>query len=266
MNIILILLLLTVNVYAAAPQRQNTYVPNSAITAADVTSNENVIFNYLQAGVDTYADNSIFNADVASNANIQSDKLNLTSIAQNITNSGTFANTGNATVTGTLTVSSTATVNGVVNATLPAGVMMAWGTTSAPTGWLLCDGTAVSRSTYSGLYAVIGTTFGTGDGSTTFNLPNTKGKNIIGLNSSDTSFDTMGETGGAKTHTLDATEMPSHSHSIATEQANSFGTVKIANTATGTGNAATISTATAGSGAAHTILDPYITLNYIIKY
>lgn len=95
---------------------------------------------------------------------------------------------------------------------IPAGVINMWATAVAPTAWLLCDGTAVSRTTYSSLFGVIGTTYGSGDGSTTFNLPNLKGRVPVGLDSGQTEFDAMGETGGAKTHTLTSTEMPSHTH------------------------------------------------------
>jgi hypothetical protein len=97
---------------ASPPSRQNTYTSGSAINASDVTDNEDAIFNYLQAGVDTIKDGTIVNADINSSANIQSDKINLTSIAQNISNTGTltntgaFTNTGNVTFVGTLAVSS----------------------------------------------------------------------------------------------------------------------------------------------------------------
>lgn len=94
----------------------------------------------------------------------------------------------------------------------PAGAMVAWPASAAPDGWLLCDGAAVSRSTYSGLFAVIGTTFGSGDGSTTFNLPNLLGRVPVGRDAAQTEFDALGETGGAKTVSLSASEMPSHSH------------------------------------------------------
>jgi microcystin-dependent protein len=95
---------------------------------------------------------------------------------------------------------------------IPSGVINMWSTTTAPTGWLICDGTTVSRTTYAALFAVISTTYGVGDGSTTFTLPNLKGKVPVGRDSADASFDTMGELGGAKTHTLTSTEMPSHTH------------------------------------------------------
>lgn len=149
---------------------------------------------------------------------------------------------------------------------MPAGVMAIWGTASAPTGWLICDGTAVSRSTYAALFAVIGTTYGTGNGSTTFNLPNLQGRVPVGKNSG--TFSTLGSTGGAETHTLTYTEMPAHTHSYqdgypsasAGWYAQSGGAYNI-RTNTDTGK----TTGSAGSGGAHNNLQPYIVLNYIIK-
>jgi microcystin-dependent protein len=66
------------------------------------------------------------------------------------------------------------------NLFVPAGTIVATGRATAAGGYLLCDGTAVSRSTYSDLFTAIGTTFGVGDGSTTFNLPNTAGMVLRG--------------------------------------------------------------------------------------
>lgn len=97
-------------------------------------------------------------------------------------------------------------------ATEVTGVCKVWLTGTPPTGYLLCDGAAVSRTTYSALFAVISTTFGVGDGSSTFNLPNMKGRVVCGYDSDQTEFDAIGETGGAKTHTLTSTEMPAHTH------------------------------------------------------
>lgn len=74
------------------------------------------------------------------------------------------------------------------------GEIRIWSTTSAPSGWFLCDGSAISRTTYSELFAIIGTTYGTGDGSTTFNIPNLKGRAIVGKDASQTEFDVLGET------------------------------------------------------------------------
>jgi len=98
------------------------------------------------------------------------------------------------------------------SASMPTGSISMWSTATAPTDWLLCDGSAVSRTTYATLFGVISTTYGTGDGSTTFNLPNLKGRIPVGRDSAQTEFDVLGETGGAKTHTLVTAEMPSHTH------------------------------------------------------
>ena len=94
----------------------------------------------------------------------------------------------------------------------PAGSIFMWPTTSAPSGFLLCDGTAVSRATYATLFALIGTTFGVGDGSTTFNLPNFKQRMPIGRDATQAACDTIGETGGSFNHTHTT---PTHQHTIA---------------------------------------------------
>lgn len=170
----------------------------------------------------------------------------------------------------------------------PPGVISQYAGSSAPTGWLLCDGTPVSRITYASLFSVLSTQYGSGDGSTTFNLPNLKGKVPVGRDSADTSFDVLGETGGAKTHTLTATEsgVASHSHGITDpshkhQQSLSFGNgganggpyyyspgtvlqniIETASQTTGI----TINNATATSASsAHNNLQPYIVVNYIIK-
>ncbi|MBC7746656.1 tail fiber protein [Pedobacter sp.] len=93
-----------------------------------------------------------------------------------------------------------------------AGEVATSAAVTVPTGWLACDGVAVSRTTYAGLFTAISTTYGAGDGSTTFNVPNYKGRALVGMDTAQSEFDVLGESGGTKTHTLLATEMPSHTH------------------------------------------------------
>ena len=88
----------------------------------------------------------------------------------------------------------------------PTGLINPYAGSTAPTGWLLCNGLSVSRTTYASLFSVISTAYGAGDGSTTFGLPNLKGRLPVGLDSTQTEFDAMGETGGVKSTTLTTTK------------------------------------------------------------
>jgi microcystin-dependent protein len=88
--------------------------------------------------------------------------------------------------TGLVSMTGALKVGSVVNANVPAGMLGPFANNSVPTGWLACDGSAVSRSTYSVLYAVIGTTWGAGDGSSTFNLPDLEGAFLRGTGSNGT--------------------------------------------------------------------------------
>lgn len=99
------------------------------------------------------------------------------------------------------------------------GMLIIYAGSSAPTGWLLCDGSPISRSTYPALFAVIGTTYGAGDGSTTFNIPDLRGRVVAGVDNMGGSdagrldwANTLGTVGGTQTHTLTTAEMPSHTH------------------------------------------------------
>lgn len=121
---------------------------------------------------------------------------------------------------GSVLVADSAQTNGVKWASAndayfptPTGAVIAFAGSSAPTGYLLCDGSAISRASYANLFAVISTSYGSGDGSTTFNLPNLQGRTIVSRDVGQTEFDTLGESGGAKAHTLTTTELPTHTHS-----------------------------------------------------
>lgn len=153
--------------------------------------------------------------------------------------------------------------------TIPIGTIFEFPTDDSsklPTGYLFCDGSAISRTTYSDLFGVIGTTFGSGDGSTTFNLPTKEGLVTVGKKSSDTDFDTIGETGGEKTHTLSVDEIPSHAHNMKWQNEGAggggLGTLMKAPWDTTQYSYPTVAT---GGGQAHNNLQPYTVSNYIIK-
>lgn len=151
------------------------------------------------------------------------------------------------------------------------GEVRTWTTNTAPAGWLICDGSALDRTTYSDLYGVIGITYGAGNGSTTFNLPNTLGRNIIGRNVNDGQFAGLNTSGGEKSHTLTISEVPSHTHTITINgaqvrsAATSGSGANNVNNDSGfnTGGLQWLTQPTGGSGS-HNVLDPYIVMNFII--
>lgn len=206
---------------------------------------------------------------------------------------GTVAITGNAAVSGTQTVSGAATLSSTAHivgaATLdstlavtgattltgnttvvgtfnrpPTGTITWFASATPPAEWLTCDGSAVSRTTYAALFAVTGTTFGTGDGSTTFNLPNQARNTIVGKGGSGsaTLANTVGATGGEETHTLTTPEIPAHTHTYLFPGSTASGSTPNAiNAAAGNSTA----TGSAGGGGAHNNMQPSLVLNMIIK-
>ena len=107
------------------------------------------------------------------------------------------------------------TLNAPANtaASIPSGATLDFAGSVTPAGWFLCDGSAVSRTTYSALFTAIGTAYGVGDGSTTFNVPDFRGRAVIGSGTgSGLTARSRGQTGGEETHLLSTAEMPSHTH------------------------------------------------------
>lgn len=150
-------------------------------------------------------------------------------------------------------------MSAIASTAVPTGVVVMWTTATAPTGWLLCDGSAVSRSTYSGLFAVIGTTYGSGDGSTTFNLPDLRQRFVLGTADSGTGS-TLGGTGGSidHTHTVDPP-----STATSSESANmKFPSPAIENVTVAISHTHTVDIAQFTSGSNN---PPFIALNFIIK-
>ena len=153
----------------------------------------------------------------------------------------------------------------------PTGGLIMWSTASAPTGWLLCNGSAVSRLTYSALFSVVSTTFGVGDGSTTFNLPNYTNRMPYGA--------TIGSTGGSAdaivvshTHTASVTD-PGHFHAVDAVSYNGAGYLQLSTGAgqppTGNTSSATtgisVTNSTTGTSGTNANLPPYLGINFIIK-
>ena len=162
------------------------------------------------------------------------------------------------------------------------GIVVPWSDASIPSGFLECNGSAVSRTTYSGLFAVVGTTYGIGDGSTTFNVPDFQGKCCQNLSPSKALASSGGATtvtatgnvaGNLASHTLSSTEIATHTHplvgagsSTGTSIGNGSGggTRSSGSTGGGGGHSHTISGASL-AGDAKSVLQKYITLVYIIK-
>ncbi len=180
----------------------------------------------------------------------------------------------------------------VIGTAQPTGMVAPFAAAAVPAGWLLCDGSAVSRATYAGLFAVIGTTYGAGDGSTTFNVPDLRSRSPIGAGQGTglTNRPLAGQV-GAETKTLATADLAAHTHSVTTtnpgdhahtmaqtpqimwdvdrgsgwsvfswDDAPAYGTW-------GAGNHThTFTSASTGSGSAFSLMQPSIALNFVIKY
>ena len=150
----------------------------------------------------------------------------------------------------------------------PPGAILQFAGLTAPEGYLLCQGQAVSRAGYARLYAVIGVIYGAGDGSTTFNLPDYRGRGPMGLSASQSQFATPGQRGGESSHTMTWAEMAKHSHTVAGQiigRASGGGNFReLTDFNSGLANNNSESWA-AGDGAPFNVLDPYLVTNFIIR-
>lgn len=152
----------------------------------------------------------------------------------------------------------------------PVGMISAYGGSSAPAGWLLCDGTTGLNTTtnpeYIKLFAIIGTTYG-GAGATDFDLPDLRGRAAIGVGTGDAADATahaLADKEGAETHQLTEAQLASHNHLIEYQDVlSAAGSSGVARNGSGTNNG---TIRDAGSNQAHNNLQPSLTLNYIIKF
>ena len=144
-----------------------------------------------------------------------------------------------------------------------AGEIKMWAGDTIPDGWLLCDGSEVSKTTYPNLYAAIGDLWGVPNSSSNFKLPNLAGKVPVGYDSTDTDFNPVGHTDGEKKHKLTVDEMPAHTHSR-----NYYSPDWCANGAKsgyhGSDTGSKRNTGSAGKDLAHNNLQPYAVVKYII--
>lgn len=151
----------------------------------------------------------------------------------------------------------------------PPGVVKGYGGAAAPAGYLICDGSAVSRATYPALFAAIGTTYGAGNGTTTFGLPDGRGRTLIGAGQgAGLTNRALGTKGGEEAHVLTNAEMPVHTHESQYD-ARTPGSIDYNGSGSeigGMGTQYTYPTTPAGGGKAHNNMIPFLAINYIIKF
>ncbi len=275
-----------------------------------VTATHTVINSAIQAVVDGISKLSDSGAFFASDPDtgVRRPEADKVALRAGGTDRITATTTG-ADVAGNFSASGTCAVTGAYSGgtgqLVPPGSLLDYAGTSAPTGYLLCFGQAVSRTDFAALYAAIGTTYGSGNGTTTFNLPDCRGrvsagKDDMGGTSADRltnptgglNGDTLGATGGSEVHTLSEPQLPAHDHggsvgntTAPADRINfrtsnldlSGGNVEI-QVVTWVGQTSpnrndvdvpqaphTHTIASAGSGAAHNNVQPTIIFNKIIK-
>ncbi len=154
--------------------------------------------------------------------------------------------------------------------TLPVGCIVPFTSDTVPENWLLCDGSAVSRTDYALLFSIIGITYGVGDGSTTFNLPDLRtrvplGKGTATGEGGESYNFQLGDKGGEYSHILTINEMPSHNHTLNTSAETGTHDNGYIHNGSYTLSSQSATTENAGGGQAHNILQPFTVTNFIIK-
>lgn len=149
--------------------------------------------------------------------------------------------------------------------TLESGMVIEYAGTIAqiPSGYLVCDGQAVSRATYASLFAVIGTDFGIGDGSTTFNVPDLRARSVMSVNDgvgNSLTVRAINDSVGAETHTLSQAEGAAHSHGKS-----GSGNLSSGNSGASAYQNAGGNTGSSGGGGSHQNMSPFFVLHYLIK-
>ena len=260
-------------IYVIIPNNSKSYVVRNSVV-------------YASAGADVVmrvAGNTPVTITPASNSFVVTNGADVYNVAP-----ATFPSA--ITVEGAATFESTVTVKGDVHVSskvcasafygdganitglLPTGAILPYGVTAAPTGYKLCDGSAHTRTgtSTSALFTVIGTLYGVGNGSTTFNVPDLAGKFMAGIGSGLTSVTagmivgtTIGNTGGVQTVTLTTTQLPSFNHLAGSNTwSNRDDASNILQSGT---SVASVSTTSTGGGGAHSNIPPALIVQFIIK-
>jgi microcystin-dependent protein len=154
-----------------------------------------------------------------------------------------------------------------------AGSGMLWFTDAPPTHFLIANGSAVSRNTYSVLFGILGTTYGVGDGSTTFNLPDFKGRTLIGSGTgAGLTPRSLADKVGTETHTLSVAELAGHAHQEKggnnqdAYERTTTGSSSNVQLQSGSAGTSLQQTGSAGSDSSHNNMQPSLCVNLIIAY
>jgi len=203
-------------------------------------------------------------------------------IGDNDTGIGYNSDDGSLTIYGDGGINVNARIQDKTGFVSPVGSVIAFAGSAAPDGWLLCDGSNYSSANYPDLHAVIGTSFGSSGGN--FLVPDLRTRVPVGLSSSDTQFQEIGDVGGEAEHTLSVGEMPSHQHDVARRDNENTG-MGWASVSAG-GNNGMVSSWSyggdnnyyhpsdsdayhakpTGADSSHNNMPPFVVMNYIIKY
>lgn len=261
-------------------------IANSTITSSNIASNTILgsnINNTTDVTINNVAANNITTSNVTASSNLQGNSLNITSGNTTINNkSYTWPNnyTGDrylkVSASGALSWDQPVTGTGttfVYDDVLPVGAILPWASNSTPANYLICDGTYFDGTIYSGLSAVLGTTYGPFISPKWYKLPDLRGKVPVGVGtnisdlSGNTQTFTLGTSGGEYKHQLTIGELPAHSHNfLANTSSGGLGTVIDVDGINGNPTGATtFTTSSTGSNESHNNIQPYVVTNYIIK-
>jgi microcystin-dependent protein len=248
---------------------QINLLANEAITIRSTHGALTVISDRENMEVDTYEDMHV----ISQQGDITIEAPNGTvNIAARHSINITPGQYGDVNVAGNLsatTISQGPRGDGTIGLLVPPGTVVSYCGSSSPIGWFLCDGSSYNKITYKELFDCIGYTFG-GSGND-FYVPDLRGKVALGRSPSGISGITpraIGVSGGSETHTLTIPEIPAHTHTVSnqiTGQAGQSYTVELGNLPSPSWGGSSVTSSTGGSEP-HTIMQPFLVLNYIIKY